>query len=172
MPLAVVAAGLALAGLLLPRRARRWTALILILALGTLVLGMIRLTNSAQTPQDTGTTREVDSTTDAGPPVDPDATVVTYEIVTDGLSVTHLSYVDVVDGRPEMVEKLGVPPPFKHVIVLPPDAPLDLAELSVTGLGGASSTRTRCTLTVDGEVVSQQAAEGSYGMVSCAAPAP
>jgi hypothetical protein len=169
IPLGIVAAGLALAGLLLPRRGRRWAAVILALALGTVVLGGLRLTSPSE-----ASTAPSEAPAASQPPasVDPDATVVTYEIVTDGMSVTHLSYVDVIDGRLEMVEKLGVPPPFQHVIVLPADTSVDLTGLSVTGLGGSTSTMTTCTLTVDGDVVARQSAEGSYGVVSCAVPAP
>ena len=101
---------------------------------------------------------------------DPDLTTIEYEIVTDGMSVTHLSWVDVVDGSPVMVEKLGTPPPFRHVIQLPKDEAFDLTDLSVTGMGAATSTTTTCTLRVDGAVVARQSAEGTYGVVSCAVP--
>jgi hypothetical protein len=169
IPLGIVAAGLALAGLVLPRRARPWAAVILALALGTIILGGLRLTS----PSETSTaSAPAFGASQAPESLDPDATVVTYEIVTDGMSVTHLSYVDVIDGRLEMVEKLGVPPPFQHVIVLPADTSVDLTGLSVTGLGGSTSTMTTCTLMVDGDVVARQSAEGSYGVVSCAVPAP
>ncbi len=102
---------------------------------------------------------------------DPSVTTIEYEIVTDGMSVTHLSWVDVVDGEPEMQEKLGTPPPFEHVIQLPKDEPFDLTALSVTGMGAATSTTTTCTLRIDGTVVARQTADGTYGVVSCAMPA-
>lgn len=101
---------------------------------------------------------------------DPSMITVEYEIVTDGMSVTHLSWVDVVDGATEMVEKLGTPPPFRHVIQLPKGEPFDLTDLSVTGMGAATSTTTTCTMRVDGKVVARQTAEGTYGVVSCALP--
>lgn len=101
---------------------------------------------------------------------DPSLTTVEYEIATDGMSVTHLSWVDVIDGTPEMQEKLGAPPPFEHVIQLPKDAPFDLTELSVTGMGAATSTTTTCTLRIDGAVVARQTADGTYGVVSCTVP--
>ena len=100
---------------------------------------------------------------------DPDLVTIEYEIVTDGMSVTHLSWVDVVDGAPTMMEKLGTPPPFEHVIQLPKDEPFDLTELSVTGMGAATSTTTTCTLRIDGRAVARQTADGTYGVVSCQA---
>jgi hypothetical protein len=84
------------------------------------------------------------------------------------MSVTHLSYVDVVDGAPVMMESLGSPPPFTHVIQLPKAEDFDLRELSVTGMGAATSTTTTCTLRVDGELVARQSADGVYGLVNCA----
>ncbi len=101
---------------------------------------------------------------------DPTMTTVEYEIVTDGMSVTHPSWVDVIDGVPTMMEKLGTPPPFRHVIQLPKDEPFDLRDLSVTGMGAATSTTTTCTLRVDGKVIARQSADGTYGVVSCALP--
>ncbi|MCF8525999.1 MAG: hypothetical protein K9G24_00605 [Candidatus Nanopelagicales bacterium] len=95
---------------------------------------------------------------------------VEYAVTTDGMSVTHLSYVDVVDGAPVMTESLGSPPPFAHVIQLPKDEEFDLGELSVTAMGAAASTTTTCTLRVDGEVVARQRADGVYGLVNCAGP--
>lgn len=101
---------------------------------------------------------------------DSSLTTIEYEIVTDGMSVTHLSWVDVVDGVPTMMEKLGTPPPFRHVIQLPKDELVDLTDLSVTGMGAATSTTTTCTLRVDGRVVARQSADGTYGVVSCTVP--
>ncbi len=103
-------------------------------------------------------------------PYDPSVATIEYEIVTDGMSVTHPSWVDVVDGVPTMMEKLGTPPPFRHVIQLPKDEAFDLKNLSVTGMGAATSTTTTCTLRVDGKVVARQSADGTYGVVSCAVP--
>lgn len=100
----------------------------------------------------------------------PSLTTIEYEIVTDGMSVTHLSWVDVIDGVPEMQEKLGTPPPFQHVIQLPKNESFDLSDLSVTGMGAATSTTTTCTLRIDGSVVSRQTADGTYGVVSCSVP--
>jgi hypothetical protein len=104
-------------------------------------------------------------------PIEPDATVVTYEIVTDGMSVTNLSYVDLVDGRPTMRDEMGVPPPFQHVVRVPSGSDLNLADLSVTGMGGATSRRTACVVTLDGETVVRSSADGPYGLVTCAVPA-
>lgn len=98
---------------------------------------------------------------------DPEMITVEYEITTDGMSVTHLSYVDVIDGMPEMVEKLGTPPPFRHVIQVPKSEKFDLETLSVTGMGAATSTTTTCTLRVDGERVARQTADGTYALVNC-----
>ena len=100
---------------------------------------------------------------------DPDRVTIEYAVVTDGMSVTHLSFVDVVNGDPVMVESLGSPPPFGHVIQLPKSEGFDLSKLSVTGMGAATSTMTTCLLKVDGEVVARQSADGTYGLVNCAA---
>lgn len=99
-----------------------------------------------------------------------DMTTIEYELTTDGMSVTHLSYVNVTDGEPEMIESLGSPPPFKHVIQFPNDEDFDLTRLSVTGMGAATSTTTTCTLRIDGRVVARQTTDGIYGLVSCDVP--
>jgi len=99
-----------------------------------------------------------------------DMTTIEYELTTDGMSVTHLSYVNIVDGEPVMEESLGSPPPFKHVIQFPHDEDFDLAKLSVTGMGAATSTTTTCTLRIDGEVVARQTTDGVYGLVNCRVP--
>lgn len=125
---------------------------------------MVALPSSAPAPAQPPTAADVVS-------YDPSMITVEYEIVTDGMSVTHLSWVDVVDGATEMMEKLGTPPPFRHVIQLPRDEPFDLTDLSVTGMGAATSTTTTCTMRVDGRVVARQTADGTYGVVSCALPA-
>lgn len=101
---------------------------------------------------------------------DPDKVTIEYQIVTDGMSVTHLSYVDVVDGAPVMVESLGTPPPFAHVIQLPKSEDFDLRALSVTGMGAATSTTTTCTLRIDGKAIARQTATGTYGLVNCEVP--
>jgi hypothetical protein len=101
---------------------------------------------------------------------DPDMVTIEYQVVTDGMSVTHLSYVDVVDGDPVMVESLGSPPPFAHVIQLPKGEDFDLRSLSVTGMGAATSTTTTCTLRIDGKVIARQNATGTYGLVNCEVP--
>jgi hypothetical protein len=93
---------------------------------------------------------------------------IEYAVTTDGMSVTHLSYVDIVDGAPVMMESLGSPPPFSHLIQLPKQEGFDLRKLSVTAMGAATSTTTMCTLKVDGEVVARQRADGTYGLVNCA----
>lgn len=170
IPLGVVATGLALAGILLRRRGRPWAGGALAVAVGTIVLASTQLTTS-ETAGPAFPTEHSGSGVDAPTqPVDPDATVVTYEIATDGLSVTHLSYVDLVDGVPTMVEALGVPPPFQHRIVLPPGDDIDLSDLSVTGMGGATSRQTTCRITVDGRTVASSSADSSYGLVTCAVP--
>jgi hypothetical protein len=99
---------------------------------------------------------------------DPNLVTIEYAVTTDGMSVTHLSYVDIVDGAPVMMENLGSPPPFAHVIQLPKNEGFDLEKLSVTAMGAATSTTTMCTLKVDGEVVARQSADGVYGLVNCA----
>lgn len=102
------------------------------------------------------------------PAYDPNMITIEYAVTTDGMSVTHLSYVDVMDGAPVMMENLGSPPPFHHVIQLSKDEQFDLGKLSVTAMGAASSTTTTCTLKVDGEVVARQKTDGVYGLVNCA----
>jgi hypothetical protein len=78
--------------------------------------------------------------------------------------------VDVVDGDPVMVESLGSPPPFAHVIQLPKGEDFDLRSLSVTGMGAATSTTTTCTLRIDGKVIARQNATGTYALVNCEVP--
>lgn len=179
VPIGVIALLLAVAALLLPGRRRSG-------ALGGLVLGGIATGIAVVAVQGAGATPAVQSDDavalqPAAPQVAStppgDVTTITYEITTDGMSVTHLSYVDVVmDGSGTvdgltMVEKLGVPPPFRHTVQLPRSAAIDLQDLSVTGMGGSSSRVTRCIIRVDGSVVATQQAEGAYGLVNCAPPA-
>jgi len=185
LTLGIVALGLACASILLPGRATRVGAVIGVAAVGVLILGSVRLDAVGESAPSAGPTLGATSTpgspiatpaSTASPPaaaeqmIDPDATVVTYEIATDGMSVTHLSYVDLVDGQPTMIEELGVPPPFRRVVVVPPGSSVDLTDLSVTGMGGASSRRTMCTVTVDGSTVARSSADGAYGLVTCAVP--
>lgn len=99
---------------------------------------------------------------------DPRLVTIEYQVITDGMSVTHLSYVDIVEGEPVMKESLGSPPPFAHVIQVPKDDDFDLEQLSVTGMGAATSTTTTCTLKIDGKIVARQTADGTYGLVNCA----
>lgn len=166
----VVTAGLALSGLLLRRRGRLWSVGGLVLALGAVALAATQLAASVPTVPDRTTGRTGSVLGTPADPINPDATVVTYEIATDGLSVTHLSYVDLVDGVPTMVEALGVPPPFEHRIVVPSASDVDLGDLSVTGMGGASSRQTTCRITVNGRTVATSSADSSYGLVTCAVP--
>lgn len=123
------------------------------------------------TSQDSQSWDSVQKTPDTSAAItyDPNMVTIEYQVVTDGMSVTHLSYVDVVDGAPVMMESLGSPPPFAHVIRLPKGEGFDLGKLSVTGMGAATSTMTTCLLKVDGEVVARQSADGTYGLVNCAA---
>ena len=123
------------------------------------------------TSQDSQSWDSVQKTPDTSAAItyDPNMVTIEYQVVTDGMSVTHLSYVDVVDGAPVMMESLGSPPPFGHVIQLPKSEGFDLSKLSVTGMGAATSTVTTCLLKVDGEVVARQSADGTYGLVNCAA---
>ncbi len=179
IPLGVVAAGLALSALLLRRRGRLWSGGALVLAAGTVALTGVPLSASDTAASDPAAPALEAARGGSGPdvpvepvePVDPAATVVTYEIATDGLSVTHLSYVDLVDGVPTMVEALGVPPPFEHRIVVPPGSDVALSDLSVTGMGGATSRQTTCRITVDGRTVATSSADSAYGLVTCAVPA-
>lgn len=174
VPLGVVAAGLALSGLLLRRRGRLWSGGALVLAAGGVALASVPLSASDPVAPALVTARSgsgTDVPAEPVEPIDPAATVVTYEIATDGLSVTHLSYVDLVDGRPTMVEALGVPPPFERRVVVPPDSGVSLSDLSVTGMGGATSRRTTCRITVDGRTVASSSADSAYGLVTCAVPA-
>lgn len=161
--LAAAAAVLALGAIALPGRSTRWGGVGLVLALGAVGWSVHALLSPGQ--ESVAPTAE--PTAD---PIPPGATVITYEIATDGLSVTHLSYVDVVDGVPTMVEALGVPPPFQHRVVLPSDHAIDLSDLSVTGMGGATSRRTTCRITVDGRTVATSSADSAYGLVTCAVP--
>ena len=69
-----------------------------------------------------------------------------------------------------MLEELGVPPPFRHVVTVPSGSGVDLTDLSVTGMGGASARRTTCAITVDGQTVARSSADGAYGLVTCVVP--
>lgn len=124
------------------------------------------------TSQDSQSWDSVQKTPDTSAAItyDPNMVTIEYQVVTDGMSVTHLSYVDVVDGAPVMMESLGSPPPFGHVIQLPKSEGFDLSKLSVTGMGAATSTVTTCLLKVDGEAVARQSADGTYGLVNCEVP--
>ncbi len=177
--LAVVALGLGAASLVLPRRARRAGAVVVLLSVVALALGVARLAPAEPTPAIDPTPAEAPAATDDAVPeaaipapatTSPGATVIAYEIATDGMSVTHLSYVDLVDGRPTMLEELGVPPPFRHVVTVPSGSGVDLTDLSVTGMGGASARRTTCAITVDGQTVARSSADGAYGLVTCVVP--
>jgi hypothetical protein len=170
LPLGVVAAGLALSGILLRRRGRLWSGGALILAVGTVALASAQLSASEPAAPVLESARVGSGLEPSVELADPDSTVVTYEIATDGLSVTHLSYVDIVDEVPTMREALGVPPPFEHRIAVPPGGGIDLSDLSVTGMGGATSQRTTCRITVAGRTVATSSADGAYGLVTCAVP--
>lgn len=147
-------------------------AFIVGLVVGGCAVWLLAATGSLERP--IGTTHAAQPTVAAEPPpdssYDPETVEIEYEVVTDGMSVTHLSYVDVVNGAPAMVESLGTPPPFRYAFRLPKQSAVDLVSLSVTGMGAATSTTTMCTLKVNGEVVARQTADGTYGLVSCQVP--
>lgn len=161
--LGAVATVVALAALVLPERSKRWGVLGLVLALGAVGWSARATVMGAEQPASVAPPSPAAS-------IPPGSTIVTYHIATDGLSVTHLSYVDLVEGVPTMTEALGVPPPFEHRVVVPPGSDLDLSDLSVTGMGGSSSRRTTCRITVDGRMVSTSSADSAYGLVTCAVP--
>lgn len=136
--------------------------------------GAVWLLPTGSPPEPLGTTAfaENQEGSAAGDPpteftYDPQMVTIEYEVVTDGMSVTHLSYVDVVDGVPAMVESLGTPPPFRHTFQLPQQTGIDVSDLSVTGMGAATSSTTTCTLKVNGQIVARQTADGTYGLVNC-----
>jgi hypothetical protein len=161
--LGAVATVMALATLVLPGRSKRWGVLALVLALGAVGWSARATVLGPEEPASVAPPSPAAS-------IPPGSTIVTYQIATDGLSVTHLSFVDLVDGVPTMTDALGVPPPFEHQLVVPPGTDLDLTELSVTGMGGSSSRRTTCRITVDGRTVSTSSADSAYGLVTCAVP--
>ena len=99
-----------------------------------------------------------------------DGTRVEYELTTDGMSVTSLSYAVWKDGAATMVNDDGAPAPFRQVVDVPKGT--DLADFSVTGVGGSTSRQVTCTIRVDGEVVDTQSASGAYPIVSCVAAEP
>ena len=99
-----------------------------------------------------------------------DGTRIEYELSTDGMSVTSLSYVVWKDGAPAMVNDDGAPAPFRQVVDVPQGT--DLADFSVTGVGGSTSHEVTCTIRVDGSVVDTQTASGAYPIVNCVAAKP
>lgn len=99
-----------------------------------------------------------------------DGTRIEYELSTDGMSVTSLSYVVWKDGAPTMVNDDGAPAPFRQVVDVPKGT--DLADFSVTGVGGSTSHQVTCTIRVDGSVVDTQTASGAYPIVNCVAGKP
>ena len=177
---AAVAAVLALAGLVLPGRSRGWSLAGLAAAAVAGVVASASLVASS-TPDTTMVSVASDQTRGAtetnddaagndrsvGTSANSAGTEIVYKVVTDGLSVTHLSYVDFENGATVMRESLGVPPPFEYVVTIPPGESMNLEDFSVTGMGGASSANVRCSISIDGRVVSRQSATGAYGLVNC-----
>ena len=98
---------------------------------------------------------------------DPNSTRIEYEITTDGMSVTNLSYVVWKDGKATMVDDDGAPAPFRQVVDIPKGQ--TLADFSVTGVGGTTSHDVTCTIRVNGKVVDTQSASGAYPIASCVA---
>ncbi len=169
LPLGIVALALAAAGLILPRRARGPAIVGLVVSVLACALSAASLISAA----DDLTQASADQASpEAMPELEFTGTTVVYEVLTDGLSVTHLSYVDVIDGQPQMTEKLGVPAPFTHEVRIPEGTVIDVSELSVTGMGGATSINTRCIITIDGVQVASQSSKGAYSLVNCVAQTP
>lgn len=169
---------LALASVLLPRRSRLVAIIALVLGLlaGLWVVTPWIEIGRGTTDVSDGVDSDVlvdDAQQTAGADdsvtVAPGELLIEYQVWTDGDSVTHLSYVDIADGDVVMVDKLGVPAPFTHAVVVPKDQ-ASLGDFSVTGMGGSYSTTTTCSVSVDGEVVHRQRASGAYGLVSCVIP--
>lgn len=175
-PLVVgIAAVLALVGIALPGRSTRWSGVGLglsAIAGGLAVAGVVSWSSpdsvavASAGNQRSNVALNEDGLLEAHMAAS-GATTIVYRVVTDGLSVTHLSYVDFENGGTVMRESLGVPPPFEFVVTLPQGASVDLDNFSVTGMGGASSTNVRCSISIDGRVVSRQSATGAYGLVNC-----
>ncbi len=170
VPVAGIGAILALIGSLLPRRSRGWGLAGFAASLVAVAVGLVVLLEPVQFTSDptTGDAGRTESAVVSES--DSDSTTITYKVVTDGLSVTHLSYVDFLDGGTVMQESLGVPPPFTHVVSVPKGESIDLSDFSVTGMGGSSSFSVSCSLAVNGRVVSRDRASGAYGLVNCMAP--
>lgn len=103
-------------------------------------------------------------------PIDPNSARIEYEMSTDGMSVTSLSYVIWQDGKATMVNDDGAPAPFRQFVDVPRDQ--DLAAFSVTGVGGSTSRQLTCTIKVDGVVVDTQTASGAYPIANCVAKKP
>jgi len=55
---------------------------------------------------------------------------------------------------------------------IPEGTVIDISELSVTGMGGATSINTRCIITIDGVQVASQSSKGAYSLVNCVAQTP
>lgn len=177
---AAVAAVLALVGLVLPGRSRAWSVAGLAAAAVAGVVASAPLVMwsspdstliSVATDQNRGAPEMNDDAAgndqSDGKNAEGAGTRITYQVVTDGLSVTHLSYVDFENGATVMRESLGVPPPFEYVVTIPRGESVNLKDFSVTGMGGASSANVRCSISIDGSVVSRQSATGAYGLVNC-----
>ena len=170
-----IAAVLALMGIVLPGRSRRWSVVGLGVSAiaGALAAAPVVSWSSpdSEAVASAGDQRSSVARNEDGPPdaqlAATDATTIVYRVVTDGLSVTHLSYVDFENGTTVMRESLGVPPPFEYVVTIPREELVNLDDFSVTGMGGASSANVRCSISVDGRVVSRQSATGAYGLVNC-----
>ena len=168
LPIASIGVVLACAGLVLPHRARRWAVAGLLVSLLAGVLATVPMIDFSGSVSEN--VAQVDRPVTSSLIADDDVTTISYEVLTDGLSVTHLSYVDFQEGSTVMRESLGMPPPFRHVVTVPKDEPIDLSDFSVTGMGGSSSFTVSCSVSVDGKVVSRNRASGAYGLVNCVGP--
>ena len=134
-------------------------------------LAFTRTSNAGAPPPPPSPAPAVPSIDPAAEPLTiPDGTRIEYELTTDGMSVTSLSYVVWKDDAPTMVNDDGAPAPFRQVVDVPKG--IDLADFSVTGVGGSTSHDATCTVRVNGEVVDTQTASGAYPIVTCVAAKP
>ncbi|ORI26020.1 hypothetical protein BJI47_01055 [Rhodococcus sp. 1168] len=97
-----------------------------------------------------------------------DSMIVEVEVTSDSASATGVRVE--VDARndPERVETTDMPLPYAETFEVSLDTPFPLTGTSVEAIADAGASWISCQITMDGEIVAEERAEGAGATVFCA----
>jgi len=97
---------------------------------------------------------------------DRETPVVVYDVVSDGPTAGYVTYLSTTGTE----QATGATLPFSKEIPLD-NTLFERSTFSLSAQSSAGATMITCTITVDGEMVSEQTSTGEFAVVSCAGAA-